>query len=55
MSEQVRAHAYKCVDCDRVMFALEKELPRRCPFCDCPSVVRLKEQVTVTIQEAAEH
>lgn len=47
--ETLAAHGYKCVDCDRVFFALEKELPKSCPFCQCPSVIRIKEAVTVSV------
>ncbi|MCG0238752.1 MAG: hypothetical protein L6E13_05780 [Firmicutes bacterium] len=49
MAERFPVHAYKCVDCDRAFFALERYLPHRCPFCQCPSVVRLKDRAEVTI------
>lgn len=50
MEERFSVHAYKCVDCDRVFFATESHLPHRCPFCECPSVVRRKEKVEVTVR-----
>lgn len=49
MAERLTAYAYKCWDCDRVMFAFEKELPRRCPFCQCNDMMRLKDHVEVTV------
>lgn len=48
--ETLAAHGYKCVDCDRVFFAFEKELPKNCPFCQCPSVIRIKDAVEVTLR-----
>lgn len=52
MSATHSAYGYKCVDCDRVWFAFVKELPKSCPYCQCPSVMRLKERVEVIIHEA---
>lgn len=53
MKEEHRGHVhgYQCVDCDRVFFAVEKSLPKNCPFCTCPSVVRVKGEFEVVIKE----
>lgn len=52
--EHLGVHAYKCWDCDRVIFAFEKELPKVCPFCECKDMIRLKDKVEITVVQAEE-
>lgn len=49
--ERLKVHTYQCWDCDRVIFAFEKELPKVCPFCQCRDMMRARQKADVIVTE----